>query len=188
MKNPFDKKEIVLGVTGSIACYKAAEIASSLVRYGARITVIMTECARQFVSPVTFQTISRRKVITTLFEPLSEATVEHISLAQSTDAALIAPATANIIGKMACGIGDDFLSTFVLARNFPIVVAPAMNEFMYRNPIVQENMERLRRFGVVFVEPERGRLACGAEGEGRLASVERILEVLGDCLKKSSSR
>lgn len=188
MKNVFKNKEIVLGVTGSIACYKAAEIASSLLRNGAAVTVIMTRCAQEFVSPITFQTICRRKVITELFEGVGDVATEHISLAERADISLVAPATANIIGKMAAGIGDDFLGTFLLARNFPVVVAPAMNELMYRNPIVQENIDKLRRLGFTFVEPEEGRLACGVVGEGRLASVEKILAVVAQELRKAGRR
>ncbi|UCD57482.1 MAG: bifunctional phosphopantothenoylcysteine decarboxylase/phosphopantothenate--cysteine ligase CoaBC [Candidatus Hydrogenedentota bacterium] len=169
-------KEIVLGVCGGIAAYKACDLASKLRQSGAEVTVVMTSAAQQFVSPLTFQSLTHRPVITGLFAHPEEWEIEHISLAQRASLAVIAPATANIIGKLACGIADDFLTTFVLATGAPILVCPAMNCEMYANRIVQENLDRLRERGFHIVEPEEGRLACGDVGKGRLADVETIFE------------
>jgi len=178
-------KNIVFGITGSIAAYKSAEIISQLVKSEANVTVIMTKSATQFISPLTLQTISQNKVITDLFELSPSCEVEHISLAEKMDIFVIAPATANIIGKIASGIADDFLTTYALACRTPIVIAPAMNEKMYLNPILQENIKKLKGYGVYFIEPEEGALACGDRGKGRLASVDKILEVIEVILNSS---
>lgn len=182
----FKGKNIILGITGSISAYKSADITSQLVKLGANVTVIMTKSARCFISPITLQTISKTKVITELFEAPSSFNVEHITLADKSDIFVIAPATANIIGKIASGIADDFLTTFALACKSPILIAPAMNEKMYLNPIVQENIKKLKNIpAVYFVEPEKGSLACGEEGLGRLASVDKILDSIKSILNSS---
>ncbi|MEW6607154.1 MAG: bifunctional phosphopantothenoylcysteine decarboxylase/phosphopantothenate--cysteine ligase CoaBC [bacterium] len=182
----YNGKNIILGITGSIAAYKSAEITSQLVKLGANITVIMTKSAIQFISPLTLQTISKNKVITDLFEIPASSGVEHITLVDKADIFLIAPATANIIGKIACGIADDFLTTFALACHCPILIAPAMNEKMYLNPMVQVNIKKLKSYGIQFIEPEEGILACGEKGLGRLARVDKILTGIDSILNSSS--
>jgi phosphopantothenoylcysteine decarboxylase/phosphopantothenate--cysteine ligase len=174
--NPLNNKVVVLGVSGGIAAYKACDLASKLRQAGAEVTVVMTEAAQRFVSPLTFHSLVHRPVITSLWSPIEEWEIEHISVARRASIAVIAPATANVIGKLAGGIADDFLTTFVLATGAPILVCPAMNCDMYANPIVQENVGRLKERGFHFVEPEEGSLACGDVGKGRLASVETIFE------------
>lgn len=175
-KNSLNDKTIVLGVCGGIAAYKACDLASKLRQSGADVVVVMTKAAQQFVSPLTFQSLIHRPVITSLWTPVEEWEIEHISVAQNASLAVIAPATANIIGKLAHGIADDFLTTFALATTAPILVCPAMNCEMYANTVVQENVELLRNRGLRFVEPEEGVLACGDVGKGRLANIETILE------------
>lgn len=174
--NPLKNKIIVLGVSGGIAAYKACDLASKLRKAGAEVTVVMTDAAQKFVSPLTFQSLVHRPVITSLWNPIEEWQIEHISVAQTASLAVIAPATANIIGKLAAGIADDFLTTFALAMQAPILVCPAMNCDMYANPIVQENIELLTSRGFHFVEPEEGMLACGDVGKGRLADIDTIME------------
>jgi len=179
-------KNIILGITGSIAAYKSADIISQLVKLGANVTVIMTKAATCFISPLTLQTISKNKVITELFEIPSSFEVEHINLADKADIFLIAPATANIIGKIASGIADDFLTTFAVACKSPILIVPAMNERMYLNPIIQGNIKKLKETcGIYFVEPEKGILACGQNGLGRLASIDKILAAIEEILEPS---
>lgn len=169
-------KTIILGVTGGIAAYKAAELTRLLIRAGSNLHVIMTRGAAEFVTPLTFQTLSKNPVHTDIFSLTQEADVGHISLADRADLFVIAPATANIIGKTANGIADDLLSTTVMATKAPVLLAPAMNCNMYENPIVQENMEKLKKYGYHFIEPETGALACGYEGKGRMAEPADILE------------
>ncbi len=152
-------KSVVLGVTGGIAVYKAVDIVSRLRKKGVEVNVVMTKNAQQFVSPVTFQAIANNPVVTDMFDEPKTWDTEHISLAQKADVFLIAPATANIIGKMASGIADDMLSTTVMATNAPVVIAPAMNTNMYLKPVVQRNIESLKALGVEFVDPASGRLA-----------------------------
>lgn len=171
-------KTIVLGVCGGIAAYKAAALTSKLTQAGAVVRVIMTRSAVQFVAPLTFQTLSRHHVFVDTFDEKDPAVVSHINLADSADLVLIAPATANMIGKLALGLGDDMLSTTLLATMAPIWVAPAMNVHMYANPAVQTNMETLLRRGVRFIEPGEGQLACGYVGKGRLAEPEEIFAVV----------
>ncbi len=167
-------REILVGVTGGIAAYKAADLVSLLAQEGAAVSVVMTEHAQRFVGPLTFQALSRRPVYTDLFaEGAYEA--DHIALADRAEAAVVAPATANAIGKLAGGIADDLLSTVLVALRVPVILAPAMNEAMWNHPAVQANVETLRRRGVRFVGPEEGRLACGTEGPGRMAEPETIL-------------
>lgn len=169
-------KKIILGVCGGIAVYKAVELLRLLTRGGAEVHVIMTRAAQEFVTPLTFQTLSGNPVHSELFNLIAEREIGHISLADRADLFIIAPATANIIGKIAAGIADDMLTTTVMATKAPVLIAPAMNVNMYTNPIYQENEEKLRRFGYRFVAPVSGSLACGWEGEGKLASPEAIFE------------
>lgn len=171
-----DGKTIVLGVTGGIAAYKSAELVSKLKRAGAAVHVIMTENATKFITPLTMQTLSENPVTTDMFASPNEWEIGHISLAKKADLILVVPATANIIGKVANGIADDMLSTTIMATKSPVVFAPAMNDKMYGNPIVQENIAKLTRFGYKFIEPEVGRLACGTEGKGRLAHTDAIMQ------------
>lgn len=168
-------KTIVLGVCGGIAAYKAAALTSKLTQAGANVRVIMTASAVQFVAPLTFQTLSRHHVFVDTFDEKDPSVVSHINLADSADLMLIAPATANTIGKLALGLGDDMLSTTLLAASAPIWIAPAMNVHMYANPAVQLNMQTLISRGVRFIEPGEGQLACGYVGKGRLAEPEEIL-------------
>lgn len=172
------QKRIILGVTGGIAAYKAAEVCSALVKLGACVHVVMTEHATRFVGPVTFRALTSQAVITGLWEEPQEHRITHVSLPESADLVLVAPATANIIGKLAAGIADDMLSTMLLATTAPVLIAPAMNCNMWANNQVQENVNRLKSLGYTFIEPEEGRLACGAEGAGRLASPETIVHAV----------
>ncbi len=176
MKFDISGKRILFGVTGGIAAYKALEVISLLKKSGAEVKVIMTKAACEFVTPLSFQTISQNMVATDMFEEPKAWEVRHISLASWADAAVIAPATANICGKLAAGIADDMLSTTFMACKAPKIIAPAMNTAMYENPVVQQNMSRLRDLGMEFVEPESGVLACGDVGKGRLAQPEDIYE------------
>ncbi|BET58725.1 bifunctional phosphopantothenoylcysteine decarboxylase/phosphopantothenate--cysteine ligase CoaBC [Geobacter sp. 60473] len=169
-------KEIVLGVCGGIAVYKAVELVRLLTGAGANVHVIMTRSATEFVAPLTFQTLTSNPVHTELFNLIAEREIGHISLADRADLFIIAPATANVIGKIAHGIADDMLTTTVMATRSPVLIAPAMNCNMYRNPLYQENEARLRRHGYLFADPVRGMLACGWEGEGKLQSPEIIFE------------
>ena len=167
---------IAVGITGGIAVYKAAEVVSALKKLGADVHVVMTRSACEFVSPLTFGTLSQNKVITDMFEMPDYSHVEHISLAQAADLFLICPATANIIGKVASGIADDFLSTTIMAAKCPVIFVPAMNNNMYENPIVASNIQKLKTFGYRFMEPAEGLLACGTSGKGRLPEVRKIVE------------
>ncbi|HHT9159535.1 MAG: hypothetical protein A3G70_06485 [Planctomycetes bacterium RIFCSPLOWO2_12_FULL_39_13] len=177
-------KNIVLGVTGSIAAYKAVEVVSSLVKQGNHVTVIMTSCAQRFVTPVTFQTISKNKVITDLFVDNENYDPEHVALAEQADLIVIAPATANFIGKIASGIADDALTCTVMAAQSKVIIAPAMNDSMYLNPIVQDNLKKLMKLGYKIIEPEKGRLCTGRVGIGRLASVKKIVDVINKEVKR----
>ena len=168
-------KEIVLGVTGGIAAYKAAEVVSRLRKLGASVHVIMTENARQFITPLTLETLSANPVVYDTFERPATWEVEHIALAKRAEVFVIAPATANILAKMACGIADDMLSTTVLATKAPVLVAPAMNTGMWTAPATRQNVETLRQRGVRFVGPEAGFLACGDEGSGRMSEPAAIV-------------
>lgn len=169
-------KEIILGVTGGIAAYKAVELLRLLTKAGANVHVIMTDSATEFVTPLTFQTLSMNPVSTSLFNLISEREIGHISLADRADLFIIAPATANVVGKLAAGIADDMLTTTVMATKAPVLVAPAMNVNMYQNPIYKANEEKLKKYGYLFVEPAKGLLACGWEGEGKLQEPRVIFE------------
>lgn len=167
---------IALGVTGGIGAYKAVEVARGLQKHGHDVVAVMTRNARRFVGPVTFEAITQRRVVTSPWTPGTNADIEHIALASTINLLLVAPATANIIGKFACGIADDFLSALYLATTAPVLMAPAMNTQMLEHPAVVENMQRLAARGVRFVEPGSGYLACGWVGKGRLADPEEIVE------------
>lgn len=171
-------KHIVLGVCGGIAAYKSVELLRLLVKQEALVRVIMTENAGHFVGPMTFEALSRQRVCRTLFETTDEAAVQHIHWAQEADAVVIAPATANIIGKLACGIADDALSTFMLAVTCPVLVCPAMNSDMFASRQVQRNLQLLKDFGYVLLEPDAGELACGTTGPGRLPDSPMIMEAV----------
>ena len=167
-------KTVVLGVSGGIAAYKAATLCSRLAQAGADVRVIMTASAVKFIQPMTFQTLTRRPVAVDVFDEKDAAVVQHIDLADAADLFVIAPATANILGKMANGIADDMLSTTYLATTAPVLVAPAMNVHMYEHPATQRNIEVLHARGVLFYEPDEGQLACGYTGKGRMAEPEQI--------------
>ncbi|MGV8146482.1 MAG: bifunctional phosphopantothenoylcysteine decarboxylase/phosphopantothenate--cysteine ligase CoaBC [Alkaliphilus sp.] len=168
-------KKIIVGVTGGIAAYKACDIVSRLIKLGAEVNVIMTAASVNFVSPLTFQSLTSKPVACDMFENPVYWDIEHISLAQKADVFLIAPATANIIGKVANGIADDMLSTTIMASTAKIVFAPAMNTKMFENKIVQENIKKLKEKGCYFIEPDSGRLACGDIGIGKLRDVGEIV-------------
>jgi phosphopantothenoylcysteine decarboxylase/phosphopantothenate--cysteine ligase len=171
-----NKKTVVIGVCGGIAVYKALDIISALKKKGVNIHVIMTKAAQEFVSPLSFQTMSQNLVSLDMFVEPKAWEIQHISLAQKADVMLIVPATANFIGKMANGIADDLLTTTVMATKAPVLIAPAMNTGMYTNSILQENIAKLRTHGCRFVDPAEGRLACGDTGIGKLADVEEICD------------
>jgi phosphopantothenoylcysteine decarboxylase / phosphopantothenate---cysteine ligase len=175
---------VVLGVSGGIACYKAVELVRLLVKDGFVVQVIMTRGAMEFVTPLTFQTLSGRPVASETFDLTQESEIGHIRLADTADLFVIAPATANVIGKVAAGIADDLLTTVLMATQAPVLIAPAMNIHMYENPILQENVRKLRGWGYYFMEPAEGYLACGYEGKGRLPEPEKILEEIHRLLKK----
>ena len=171
-----NKRCVVLGVTGGIAVYKALDVISALRKKDVDVRVIMTKSATEFVTPLTFQSMSQNIVTTDMFAEPKAWEIQHISLAKRADVFLVAPATANIIGKVANGIADDILSTTIMATRAKVVFAPAMNTNMYTNPIVQENIAKLKKLGYEFIEPASGRLACGDEGKGKLAPASDIVE------------
>ncbi len=171
-------KNIVVGVSGGIAAYKACDVVSKLKKQGFEIDVIMTKNAQEFVSPLTFQTLSNQTVVTDMFETPSDWNVEHIELAKKADVFVIVPATANIIGKIANGIADDMITTTIMATEAKKVIVPAMNTKMYHNPIVQENILKLKRHGYYFIEPVSGLLACGDTGKGKMEDPTVIVEEL----------
>ena len=177
----FKNKKILLGITGGIAAYKAVDLASKLTKMGAEVKTVMTSHACEFVNPITFKSITHQPVITKMFD--AESDIEHISLADWADLVVIAPATANIIGKTASGIADDLLSTTIMATTAPILFVPAMNIHMYENPIVQENITKLTNLGYFFMEPEFGILACGYEGKGRYPINDEIVFHIATYLK-----
>ena len=177
------QQTVVVGVTGGIACYKAVELVRLLVNAGFRVQIIMSRGAMEFVTPLTFQTLSGNLVATETFNLTQESQIGHINLADSADLFVIAPATANVIGKIANGIADDLLTTVLMATQAPVLVAPAMNIHMYANPLVQENLRKLRRVGYHVMEPAEGYLACGYEGKGRLPDPETITEEVHRLLK-----
>jgi phosphopantothenoylcysteine decarboxylase/phosphopantothenate--cysteine ligase len=177
-----NEKTVVLGLCGGIACYKAAELVRGLVKEGAKVLVVLTRAAQQFITPLTLQTLSGNPVSTDTFDLTQESEIGHIRLADSAQALVVAPATANVIAKLAHGIADDLLTTVALATRAPIVIAPAMNVNMLNNRIVQRNIDRLRQSGMRVVDPEEGFLACGYEGQGRLASQAALIDAIKSAL------
>ena len=177
-------KSILLGISGGIAAYKAAELVRLLVKAGASVRVVMTKNAQEFITPLTLQSLSGNPVSTDTFDLTQESEIGHIRLADSADLILIAPATANILAKLAHGLADDLLSTLLLVTRAPVVIAPAMNVHMYAHPATQENLKTLQRFGHHIIEPAEGELACGYEGKGRLAEPEQIVECVEARLTK----
>ena len=175
---PLEGYEVLLCVTGGIACYKSADLASKLVQAGAGVTVAMTEAARQFIAPLTFQTLTARPVYTSMWQSSEDYRSQHISLTELADLMIVAPATANVIGKMAAGIADDLVSTLALSASgaCPVLIAPAMNERMWSAPAVQENILRLKDRSVHMIGPVEGYLACGTVGMGRMAEPAEILQ------------
>lgn len=169
-------KTVILGVTGGIAAYKSAWLTSLLVKAGADVQVVMTEHAREFIAPLTFEALTNQRCHTDTFDRNHEYSTEHVSLASRADAMIIAPATANVIAKLACGIADDMLTTTVLACDCPKIVVPAMNTRMYENPVTQDNLEKLRKYGVTVVEPAAGRLACGDVGKGKMPEPDVLFQ------------
>jgi len=178
-------KTIVLGITGSIAAYKAADITSKLTQAGAKVEVVMTESAMKFITPLTLRSITGRPVVTDMFDLNSQYSVEHVALADAADVVVIAPATANIIARLAVGIADDMLSCTVLATRAPVIVAPAMESNMFQNPVTQDNIAKLKARGFTFVEPGYGYLASGKKGPGRLAKVDDIIGTIKQVLGRS---
>ncbi len=178
-------KTIVLGITGGIAAYKAADIASKLTQAGASVEVVMTESATRFIAPLTLCSLTGRLVVTSMWELDSEFSIEHVALAEAADIVAIVPATANIIAKLAAGISDDMLTCTVLATKAPVVVAPAMNVNMFENPVTQDNLAKLKARGFAIVDPAYGRLASGKMGLGRLAETETIIGTIKQVLGRS---
>lgn len=176
MSHPLKDSEIVLGVTGGIAAYKAADLCSKLVQLGAGVSVILTDSARKFIGPTTFEALTGRAVSSDLFQPVEHFRGEHIGLAQRADLVVIAPATAATMARLAHGLADDLLTTTVLASTAPVLLAPAMNCDMWAKPVVQRNVAQLREDGCLFIDPEAGWLSCGQVGAGRMASPEAIVE------------
>jgi phosphopantothenoylcysteine decarboxylase/phosphopantothenate--cysteine ligase len=169
-------KEVVLGITGGIAAYKSAELVRQIIKEGGNVHVIMTRSAQEFISPLTFQTLTGNPVTTELFTLYQEKEIGHIALADRAHILVVSPATANIIGKVAAGIADDILATVIMATKAPVVFAPAMNVMMWENPIVQQNIKHLSKMGYHFIDPEMGELACGFQGKGRLAGLDAIMD------------
>lgn len=186
MEEKFNGKNILIGITGGIACYKVCDVITHLVRNGANVDVIMTKNATQFITPLTIETLSKNKVVIDMFEEKEHVEVEHISLARKADLILVAPATANIIGKVANGIADDMLSTTIMASPSEVIFAPAMNNEMYCNKIVQENIQKLKDYGYHFIEPIEGNLACGYKAVGKLAHKEEILAKMNEIISKEN--
>ena len=172
-------KNIVLGVTGSIAAYKAADLANILTKEGYNVDVVLTHGGAQFITALTLQTLSKNRVLTDVFQEDWPQEVKHISLAKKADLLLVAPASADVIGKLANGIADDMLTTTVLAmRGIPKLLAPAMNTNMYENPVVQDNLQKLAHYGWEIIDPKEARLACGDLGKGALADVKTIVQAV----------
>ncbi|MDH3998284.1 MAG: bifunctional phosphopantothenoylcysteine decarboxylase/phosphopantothenate--cysteine ligase CoaBC, partial [Desulfuromonadales bacterium] len=176
-------KTVILGVTGGIAAYKAVELLRLLTKADACVHVVMTKSAQEFVAPLTFQTLSGNPVHTELFDLIQEQDIGHISLADRADLLLVAPATANLIGKVACGLADDLLSTTIMATKAPVFFAPAMNTNMWENPLYQANQERLQQLGYHFMSPVSGALACGWEGQGKLPEPQAIFDCASQLLQ-----
>ena len=184
--NILDNKRIVLGVTGSIACYKSIDLASKLTQAGAEVDVILTRSAQEFISALTFRSLTHRRVITDLFDEESEDPVEHIALAKKADILVVAPATANVLAKMKYGFADDALTATILATNSPILVAPAMESNMWQNDATQENIATLIKRGIKFIGPAEGHLASGGSGQGRLESIDTIMNGISNILEQTT--
>jgi phosphopantothenoylcysteine decarboxylase/phosphopantothenate--cysteine ligase len=180
-----NNKTIILGITGGIAAYKAADLASKLTQSGAKVEVIMTEAAMKFITPLTLRAVTNRPVVTSMFELASEWSIEHISLAESADVVVVAPATADIIAKLTAGIADEMILSTILATKAPVIIAPAMDVNMFESAITQDNINKLRNRGYVIVEPGFGRLASGKIGSGRLAENDKIIGIIKKELGKS---
>ena len=179
-------KTIVLGITGSVAAYKAADIASKLTQAGAKVEVVMTEPATRFITPLTLRSVTGQTVVTDMFDLASQHSIEHIALGEAADVVVIAPATASIIAELAVGIADNMVSLTVLATKAPVILAPAMDVNMFANPITQENLNKLKARGFIIVGPEYGRMASGKVGWGRLADVDKIIGTITQVLGRSS--
>jgi phosphopantothenoylcysteine decarboxylase/phosphopantothenate--cysteine ligase len=177
--------EVVIGIGGGIAAYKVCQVVSGLVQRGCGLTVAMTDAGTRFVTPLTFQALTRRQVFTTMWQQEGYYDPQHLALTEQADLFLVAPATADLIGKFAAGIGDDLVTTLMLGRDCPVLLAPAMNTRMWENPIVQGNITGLRDLGFGFVEPGEGYLACGTIGVGRMAEPEEIIEAVAKRLKNN---
>ena len=184
MPGPLENKHVVLGVTGSIACYKALDLASKMVQAGALVDTVMSYGATQFVTPLAFRSITHREVVTDTFDPDSRYSVEHVALAKQADVIVIAPATAHCIAKLAAGLADDALTTTVIAASAPLLVAPAMDGNMFHHPATQENLAKLRERGVVIAGPASGRLASGLTGVGRLLETPELLGYIAYAMGK----
>ena len=169
-------REIIVGVCGGIAAYKVADVVSKLVQLGAGVTVVMTDAAQKFVTPLTFEALSGRKVLTNTWAQVDPGDTQHIKLTERADLMLVAPATTNTIAKVACGLTDDLLSLLICASACPVVFAPSMNDRMWGNPIAQENVTKLKNHGYTFIGPEEGWLACRNVGAGRLSDTEVIVD------------
>lgn len=182
----FKNLNIVVGITGGIAAYKACGIVSYLKQQGANVDIIMTKNACKFITPLTLETLSKNKVIIDMFEEKDYSEVKHISLARKADLFLIVPSTANIIGKVANGIADDMLSTTIMATKAPVIFAPAMNNQMFENPIVQDNIKKLISYGYRIIEPAVGNLACGYEEKGKLPKNEEIIDYVKQLIKEKN--
>ncbi len=184
---PQNKKSVVLGITGSIAAYKGADLCSRLVKAGYDVTVIMTDSARKLVTEQTFLTLSRNPVITSLWE-IPDWQPGHVNLADKADIFVVAPATANFIGKFANGIADDALTTFAISHDKPTILAPAMNPKMWKNQAVKDNCATLKKRGIIFCGPAKGHVACGADGEGRFEDVSVIFDTIEKTLTKGVNK
>jgi phosphopantothenoylcysteine decarboxylase/phosphopantothenate--cysteine ligase len=182
---PLDGYELLVAICGGIAAYKLAHVVSALVQRGCGVTVAMTAAATQFLRPTTFQSLTGRQVFSSLWDAADHYDPQHLSLTGRADLLLVAPATANIIGKIAAGIADDLVSTMIMAAGCPVILAPAMNQRMWKNPVVQRNVATLKTFGYRFIEPTEGWLACGEVGPGRLADPDTILSVVAEQLRST---
>jgi len=185
MKNSLKGRNIILGVTGSIAAYKACDIVSSMVKNGISVNVVMTRYACEFITPLTLQSLSANRVYTEMFDT-GIWQPEHIALADKAELILVAPASADIIAKLACGIADELLSSVILAFDKPVLVAPAMNDKMYNNSVTQDNIKKLKARGFIFIPPAQGRLASGTTGIGRLAAPALIVNKVEELLLKKN--
>lgn len=181
----FHGLNIVIGVTGGISTYKSCSIVNFLKKEGANVDVIMTKNACKFITPLTLETLSGNKVIVDMFESADYTDVKHITLAKKADLFLIVPATANIIGKISNGIADDMLSTTIMATRAPVIFAPAMNNQMYDNPIVRDNISKLKHYGYKIIEPSVGHLACGYDAKGKLPKTEEIVDFVKVLVKEN---